>query len=180
MGFSATGNILPGSIDRPEILTFMLSESKGISTSSSINTSMPNRWDMLGYIPVVSTVTGSARTILGLVHAVVHAVCLIFSADRDHHYPQVILGAKNIGRGLVETIPVIGNIILAVIDLFRCQECVNHAKQQFVDKQQDYLNLATLFIDGQVIAQRPIAEVNEELKKLNKFSDNDLERIIRN
>ncbi len=79
MGFSATGNLLPGSIQRPDIVTFIFSEQEEGWSSSTRTLSAPCKLNILGYIPVVSTVTGLGRALLGLVHTIVHLACSIFS-----------------------------------------------------------------------------------------------------
>jgi hypothetical protein len=176
MGFSATGNLLPGSMQRPDIVTFMLLK-PGSTQTGSTNC----RLNLLGYIPVVSTITGLGRALLGLVHTIVHLACSIFSKNRDHHLEEAKLGAKNIGRGLIEAIPVIGNITMFIVDLKRMNKFEKMAKDQIDKNKSAYNNQAVMFIYGQEIAKRPINEFNSEMEKLNKKpTQADIERIIRN
>ncbi len=181
MGFSAT-NLLPGSMQRPDTVTFIFSESKGCSSSTNTGTGSTNcKLNTLGYIPVVSTITGLGRALLGIVHTIVHLVCAIFPKNREHHLQEASLGAKNIGRGLVEAIPVIGNITMVVVDLLRMNKFEKMAKEHIGKNKAAYDNHAAMFIYGQEIAKRPMAEFNVEIEKLNrKPTLADLEKIIRN
>ena len=108
-------NTLPGSFQRPDIETIVVKEKgKDLDTDTGYCSS-----NVLGYLPVVSTITGLGRTLLGIVHTIVHLACSIFSKNRDHHFQEVSLGAKNIGRGLIEAIPIIGNITMFIVDIFK-------------------------------------------------------------
>ena len=78
MGFSATESLLTGSVQRPDTTTFVMSKSEGGSSSSTAG-STNCQLNKLGYIPVVSTITGLGRTLLGIVHTIVHLVSAIFS-----------------------------------------------------------------------------------------------------
>ncbi len=81
--FSATGNILTGSQDRPDTYTILeFSEKEGTlelggqlfpSTVKNVSISSTNcKFNKIGNIPVVSIITGCVRTLLGIVHAIVH------------------------------------------------------------------------------------------------------------
>lgn len=180
MVFSATGNLLPGSVKRPDTVTVMLFEQDGWSSSYFIGSSAC-RLNFMGYIPVVSTITGLGRALLGLVHTIVHLACSIFSKNRDHHLGEAKLGAKNIGRGLVEAIPVIGNITMVIVDQVRVTKFEKMAADHIDKNKTAYNNHAVMFIYGQEIAKRPIAEFKSELSNLNrKPTLADLEKIIRN
>lgn len=180
MGFSATGNLLSGSMQRPDTVTFMFIEQNG--WSSSTNTGTTNcRLNTLGHIPVVSTITGLGRALLGLVHTIVHLSCSIFSKNREHHLKEAKLGAKNIGRGLVEAIPVIGNITMYIVDQKRMNKFEKMANDQIDKNKPAYDNHAVMFIYGQEIAKRPMDEFSVEVDKLKRTpTPADIERIIRN
>lgn len=76
--------------------------------------------NLLGYIPGVSTVTGAYRTLVALVFLVKSAACAIFdTANRVQHLEGIKIAAANIGRGLLEMIPVIGNLFVINIDVSR-------------------------------------------------------------
>ena len=62
-------------------------------------------------------------------------MCAIFPKNREPHLQEASLGAKNIGRGLVEAIPVIGNITMFVVDLLRMNKFKKIAKEQ-IDKNK--------------------------------------------
>nr|MBA2729050.1 hypothetical protein [Parachlamydiaceae bacterium] len=99
------------------------------STSTSTDSSN-TKLNLLGYIPAVSTISGLARALLGVVHTIVHLACSIFSDHREHHLQEALLGAKNIVRGLVEAVPIIGNITMFVVDILRVNKYEKMAKEQ--------------------------------------------------
>ena len=69
---------------------------------------------------MVSTITGIGRVLLGIVHTVVHVVCSIFSKNnREAHFEEAKLGVRNIGRGLIEAVPIVGNLAVRIIDAVR-------------------------------------------------------------
>lgn len=180
MVFSATGNLLPGSVERPDTLTFMFLRQDGWSSEFNMG-STSCRLNTLGYIPVVSTISGLGRTLLGLVHTIVHLACSIFSKNRDFHLEEAKLGAKNIGRGLVEAIPVIGNITMLIVDRVRMTKFEKMAADHIDKNKAAYNNHAVMFIYGQEIAKRPIAEFDSEMNNLNREPTlADLVKIVRN
>ncbi len=74
----------------------------------------------LGYIPVISTVTGAYRTLAGLAYSVKCLAGAIFDRNnRAKHKEGLKIGAANMGRGLLEIIPVVGNLATANIDTSR-------------------------------------------------------------
>ena len=124
--FSATGNILSGSQHRPDIYTISKHKTippvnygdlKNPTVEKSVQFS--TCWlNNLGKIPGVSTITGSGRALLGIAHSIFHLASAIFgSKNRAKHLEEAKLGGKNIGQGLVEMIPVIGNIIMILVVL---------------------------------------------------------------
>ncbi len=187
MGFSATGNLLSGSVQQPDTVMFITSKVDrspdslvAWSTSRSIE-STNAKINLLGYIPVVSTITGLGRALLGVIHTIEHLAGAIFSDHREHHLQETLLGAKNIVRGLVEAVPVIGNITMFVVDILRVNKYEKMAKEKIEKNKAAYNNHISMFIYGQEIAKRPIAEVMAEMEKLNrKPSLVDLEKVIRN
>jgi len=117
-------------VQRPDTTTLIILNSDGWSSSTDI-TSTNCKLNRYGYRPIVSTITGLGRALLGIVHTIVHLVCAIFSKNREHYLQEASLGAKNIGRGVVEAIPVIGNITMFVIDLLRMNKYEKVAKKHF-------------------------------------------------
>lgn len=180
MGFSVTGNLLTGSMNRPDIVTFVFSESDaGYTSTNTITTN--STLNRLGYIPLVSTITGLSRALLATVHTIVHLGCAIFLKNRQHHLQEAVLGAKNIGLGTVSAIPIIGNIAVFVIDAKRMKKSQEMAKAHVKTNPSAYINSATMFIYGQEIAKRPMAEFYAESQKLNGIANlTQIEKIIRN
>lgn len=82
--------------------------------------------NVCGVIPGVSTVTGIGRAILGLVHAIIHLVKAIFDKlNRKEHLIEAALGFYNLGRGVVEAFPLLGNIIVGIFDIYRLNKQQN-------------------------------------------------------
>jgi len=80
-----------------------------------------------GLIPGISTITGIGRTFVGLVHMIAHLAKAIFDQPkRDKHLNEARLGLYNVMRGLVEAIPVAGNLVVAVFDLYRLNKEIYH------------------------------------------------------
>lgn len=74
-------------------------------------------------IPIVSTVIGIGRILLGLAHTIVHLAKAVFDkSHRDVHLQEAALGAYNFTRGVIETVPGIGNAMIAIFDLFRIRQ----------------------------------------------------------
>ena len=71
---------------------------------------------------------------------------LFLVKTEKNHLEEASLGAKNIGRGLVEAIPVIGNITMFVVDLLRMNKFEKIAKEQIDKNKAAYNNHATMFI----------------------------------
>lgn len=113
MTFSATGNILSGSIWNPNYENIV---ETGASSRNSQTTSN-NTWNVLGYIPVVSTITGCGRLLVATVHAIVHLAAAIFDrCHRGHHLVELQLAGLNIARAVGEMTPLLGNLILLIVD----------------------------------------------------------------
>jgi hypothetical protein len=166
--FSATGGVLTGSQLRPDTYTISIKESKGFSSSSSIASSNCTL-NKLGYTPVVSTITGCGRALLGVIHSIVHLASAIFDAkNRAHHLEETKLGGKNIGRGLVEMLPIIGNITMFVVDLKRMNKFEKQAKEIMAQNPDDYNNHITLFAYGKEIANHTKEAVQDALKSRPK------------
>lgn len=162
--FSATGNLLSGSPDRPDIYTISVKDSTRSHLESRTCT-----LNKLGYCPGIGTITGCGRTLLGIVHSIVHLTSAIFdSKNRAKHLKEAKLGSKNIVRGLVEMIPVIGTYTMVFVDLIRMEIFENQAKKLMKQNPNEYSNHITLFIYGKETAKLSIAEANEKLKELAK------------
>jgi hypothetical protein len=151
MSFSVTGNLLTGSKQRPDITTIAIVK-PGIRNIRS-DSSMLN---CLGYLPVISTISGLSRALLGTVHTIGHLACAIFSKHKEHHLQEAKLGLKNIGRGLIEAIPIIGNITMLIIDIQRTSIFENMVKNQIEMNHSYYDNHVTKFAWGKEIKRLPL------------------------
>jgi len=81
----------------------------------------PSFFQQLDYIPLVSTVTGVARVIFGVLEAVLGILTIPFELIRDayegkNHQYLLISGCANVGRGFVAGWPIVGNIALYLYD----------------------------------------------------------------
>ncbi len=163
--FSATGHILTGTQRYPDIYTVHTrSDNRSTSEMSSTSETSSEVWSGLnvcGYIPVLSTVTGFSRSLLGVVHTIVHLVNAIFDAkNRLEHFEEAELGAINIGRGLIEMVPIAGNITMLTVDILR-SDIFSKRAEKLIDKSPECLNHAIVFGNGREIAKRPLNEFNE-------------------
>jgi hypothetical protein len=158
--FSATGKLLPGSIEHPAMATLVDSSSQ-FGAETEVCT-----WNKLGYFPIVSTITGCARALLGIIHSIVHLASAIFdSKNRDHHLQEAKLGGYNIGRGIVEMIPVVGSTILLVKDLIISKKYTVLALDYKKANRQECSNNVLLFVNGNKVGQKSIDELNQIVQK---------------
>lgn len=175
MGISNIAHWLPGSKERPDTVTFAFIKTHGSTLISSTNCKL----NILGYIPVVSTITGLSRALLGLVHTIIHLVCAVFG-NREMHLKEACLGLKNICIGLIEAIPVIGNITILFIDIYRIDKYEKQAQDLINKNHAAYNDQAVLFIYGEEVAKRSLKEYNAEVVKIKTATATDIEKIIRN
>lgn len=70
-----------------------------------------------GYVPGLSSVTGVFRMVLGVIEMVVGAIFAALFCQSDE-VGRIINGALNVFRGAVETVPILGNVILITYDFF--------------------------------------------------------------
>jgi len=83
----------------------------------------------LGYIPIVSTASGSVRIVYGSLETVAGNVSCVYkgcqyfiTGNREHrnqaaaHYLYAVHGALNVQRGIVEFVPIIGNTVVFLYD----------------------------------------------------------------
>lgn len=166
--FSATGSLLTGSQLRPDIYTISINEKApfGRSTKRLAYHSILNK---LGYIPLVSTVTGLGRAHLGMIHSIVHLAIAIFNPkNRVHHFEEAKLGGINLGRGLVEVVPVFGNITTSVVDMVRAKKFGKQAEAIIAKNPKEYKDRVTLFAHGKEIVKHSVDDVDKELDKRSK------------
>lgn len=94
---------------------------------------LENTFNILGYVPLVSTITGPARALYGTaeltagigLHYLKGAQYFI-TANPEHRneaaagYWYVFHGAQNINRGAIECLPIIGNLSTILYDQILC------------------------------------------------------------
>jgi len=148
MGLSITGNFLTGPWVRSDITRKedFRKDNVTVATPSDLadgdmrlttvthtfeGTGPEPHWlNICGMIPGVSTITGVGRSLVGLVHMVAHLAKAIFDKpNRDEHLREAGLGFYNLVRGLVEAVPVAGNIVVIVFDVYR----LNKEQKKFVE-----------------------------------------------
>lgn len=94
--------------------------------------------NILGAIPVVSTLSGAYRTLVGLAYLVKSVAARIFFPNNQEEYEEGIkIAAASIGRGVLEMIPIIGNIFVVNIDASRMM-------QRWADKGYAYADPRTI------------------------------------
>ncbi|CRX38683.1 hypothetical protein [Estrella lausannensis] len=103
---------LPGSDAYPEFITVVNPVGLGVTVDTQ-----PTTWNRLGWCPVISTITGIARALLGIVHMIAHLACALFSASSAYHFTQARLAVSNVFRGVGEALPLIGNLAFFVKDM---------------------------------------------------------------
>ena len=154
--FSATFNILPGSKIHPSIAT--------VITDQNYDTQV-SRLNTLGYIPLVSTITGCCRALLGIIHAIVHLVVAIFSKDTAYHLGQAALGGRNIARGLIEMVPIIGNVALLGRDLVVAWKSTCEARKYAESHRDEVTGRSVLFVDNENVASKSFVDMIQLLTK---------------
>lgn len=174
--FSATFNILPGSTINPSMATI-------IAQGGSYTDTQVSRWNNLGYIPVVSTITGLARALLGVIHSIVHLVMALFDGhNRAYHMEQVALGGRNIVRGSIEMVPIVGNLALFIRDLVVATKVPSAVRDYARKNPNEVHNRTVLFVDNENVASKSWDEMKQILINENVTSEPpfwDLVRMIR-
>ena len=172
MSFSLTGNILTGSSYRPDIVTFVHRTGNKITNCNSYSISKLN---VVGYIPIVSTVTGLGRSLLGLAHTIAHLVIALFTLKK-HHLREAGLGAQNFGRGLVEMVPIL-NLTMFFNDIRREVKhekiARDHAMASDKDKTWGEQNGGqfAMYACGEFITSRPFQQVTGCRKTLGALEE---------
>ncbi|WP_075882678.1 hypothetical protein [Candidatus Protochlamydia sp. W-9] len=152
MSFSITGNLFTGSFLRPDITnpndlritktknitTYRLAVSENESDESITVINEPKRtrqntltyselrinWlNICGIIPGLSTVTGTGRALLRIVHTIAHLAKAIFDKqNRNSHLNEATLGFYNFARGTIEAVSFFGNTIVGIFDIYRLRK----------------------------------------------------------
>jgi hypothetical protein len=170
MSFLLTGNILTGSSFRPDIITFVHREEGKTKCHSDI----PSKLNGAGYLPIVSTVTGLGRSLLGLAHTIAHLVIAIFTR-KGHHLREAGLGAQNFGRGLVEMVPFLGNAAMLFNDVRRVMKYEKIARDHAMapDKAKSWgeevKGHVAMFACGKFIVDRSFKAVTGKAQTLGSL-----------
>lgn len=182
MNFSVTGHLLT-----PDITTIVYEYPKS-SANECFRVSHGNikletttsTLNEMGYAPLIGTFSGCARTLLGIVHTIGHLALTIFSKYRKRHLQETTLGLINIGRGIVEMIPALGNYLMVKIDMRR-KELYHKKSLELLQKAMGPQIDAFMFAYGKEVARRPKAEFVAEMDTLgNDFTTYDVMKIIQN
>lgn len=77
-------------------------------------------WNYFDYVPVVSNISGTVRTVFGTAEAVIGVVAIPFqllsrAAGRRHTF-ILVDGVANIVRGAIAEAPILGNVGLYLYD----------------------------------------------------------------
>lgn len=73
-------------------------------------------WNICGYIPFVSTITGCGRALLSLIHVVSSLAHACFSENPRAHLNEIGPAFANFFRGCMEMVPIIGNMNTLLLD----------------------------------------------------------------
>ena len=148
MSFSVTGNLLRGSIQRPDAAILATLDNDQVKTYNTLS-----RWNRYGYVPVLSTITGFARTLLATIHTIAHAALATLSKNRAHHLNEASLGLKNIVRGCVEMVPLIGNTAVYLFDQKRINLTKKFAEDQLISHPKLYREHVAVFYGSQELGR---------------------------
>lgn len=163
----------------PDVIIYQVDEQRKDQRCNYATTSKHCLLNKLGRIPVISTITGVGRVLFGVAQTIVHLACAIFT-DRKRHLHEAGLGIKNIIRGVVEAIPVIGNITVTVIDHFKDRKLEELANVEYVNG--NYKNRILMFVDGKIIGNAHVGMVESEIFGMLLYkghvSKDDLPEII--
>ncbi len=182
--FLRTGSILSGTQQTPDIFSIHTYATTTTHTSrngnliffgsygeiytSHTSTSIWSRLNVWGYWPGLSTLTGPGRALIGVIHTTIHVAGAIFDGkNKLDHVEGIKLGTLNIGRGLIEVFPFIGNITMFLTDTKRSDLFLKQA-QKLIEKNPTYAGYAILFGNGKEIARRNLSEYHRELENLSR------------
>ena len=87
-----------------------------MSSSSCCCFSLEGALNFTGYIPALSTVTGLIRMLIGTVEMVAGVFFTFILCSQCGSLSTLVNGTKNIIRGTIETIPIIGNVMMIAYD----------------------------------------------------------------
>jgi hypothetical protein len=167
---SVTGGFLKGSIVsegqflRPDIITTFSDDGETVIMHHDIC------WmNKLGYIPLISSFTGVIRCLIAVVHIAFHLIRAIFEkAAREQHLLEVKLGLENLARGIIEIVPIAGNLTTGIIDLRRVylrwkRDCAENEESQ--KKDIEFLKRNALGTDLTPVDQRNLRDLLTRAKE---------------
>lgn len=177
--------ILSGTEKNPHTLTLSFMDSRP-TPAIRIICSTNCKINKLGYIPLLSSLTGGARSIVGLSHAIAHLASFILTyvtglyktyihgyissnpaklywENPNYDKKEIKIGFNNFVRGCIEFIPVIGNITMIAFDRFRMNRYENKVKELIDKNPKDFENSITAFNKGIATATKPITALDEIL-----------------
>jgi len=119
-----------------------------------------NRFTYIDYIPVVGIISGLTKILFGSIHALGYTTLYFYKNDnKERNYIEIQLGIKNVVKGCILMLPVIGNIIVYLGDMYK----INQAIQQIREKCPIRPNRAILYEHGQETGQHTIEEYEQLL-----------------
>lgn len=153
--FSATGNILPGARGHGSVVTLLDPTNRYAPDTQTCT------WNKLGYTPLVSTITGCARALLGTIHTIVHLTLALFDAvNRNYHLQEVRFGGCHIVRGVAEMVPILGNLYSLGTDLLLASQIDKQVGEYRTQHHQDCENHVLVFYDGELAGRKSFDEMN--------------------
>jgi hypothetical protein len=171
---NSIGRKLPGSLATPNVR--IIEEKPAHPLALGNFRAQPCTLNSLGIYPIISTVSGTYRLSMGVIHTVKHLACAIFSRHRQAHLQEAALGAKNIGIGLIEIIPIIGNIVMLVRGRMLVKKNIKIYRRM---ESEQYNNCAVLFEDGRVVAQMPLGEYRRAISANQILTMGEKSRFIK-
>lgn len=130
----------------------------------------------LSCVPLVSTGIGIARALLGIAYTIKHLALAIFKQNRESDLKKALVGLKTVGRGALETIPIIGNLAIVFLLNKDVRRYENAIDAQYNNNKDFFLNSVTLFHDDKMIAKMPIDQFRQHI--VNGYSVKEKARII--
>ncbi len=119
--FTFTSFFVAGSPARPDLTASKPTEEKEKKAGFT-----PTPLNILGYVPVLSTLTGALRAIASLVHAIASYVLFCANGnDKQTRLEEMKWGFQSFARGMVEMVPIFGNIAAFSWDRYRISQLEN-------------------------------------------------------
>jgi hypothetical protein len=121
---------LPGTTARPDLIVGGSTQSDGTPPPSLPCYPAVHTLNCFGYFPLISTISGLGRTLLGIIHTIAHLAKGVFLKSQDWK-EESCAGLKNIGRGVIEMIPIVGNLTTMVIDMLRANSYATFLQAEY-------------------------------------------------